>query len=198
MEGVAREEQFRGQRGSPAMFDEIEVEAFIGAVNFIADQRQPQPSGMGADLVLLGTLARIYQVKRDGDGEYRVFARLASLRPGDRDFANNLTYFAVMTGQADNVTVEKIARDNFEAKPDNIYYRSTWALVLCRLAKANEALRVLEPVSSDWTTSSAIAWAYGAALAGLGRTDEAKRIFDTINPDKLSFQEISWVHALLK
>jgi tetratricopeptide (TPR) repeat protein len=152
----------------------------------------------GFSVEALGTLARIYQVKRDGEGEYRVFARLASLRPGDRDFSNNLAYFAVMTGQGDNVTLGKIARDNFEAKPDNIYYRSTWALVLCRLGKAREALRVLEPVSSDWTTSPAVAWAYGATLAGLGRTDEAKRIFDTINPDKLSFQEINWVHTLLK
>jgi hypothetical protein len=152
----------------------------------------------GFSVEALGTLARIYQVKRDGDGEYRVFARLASLRPGDRDFANNLTYFAVMTGQADNVTIEKIAQDNFEAKPDNAYYRSTWALVLCRLGKASEALRVMEPVASDWTTSPAIAWAYGATLARVGRTDEAKRIFDTINPDKLSFQEINWVHTLLK
>jgi tetratricopeptide (TPR) repeat protein len=152
----------------------------------------------GFSVEALGTLVRIYQVKRDGDGEYRVFARLATLRPGDRDFGNNLAYFAVMTGQGNNVTVENIARDNFQAKPDNIYYRSTWALVLCRLGKADEALRVMEPVASDWTTSSATAWGYGAALAGVGRTDEAKRIFDTINPDKLSFQEIAWVHTLLK
>jgi tetratricopeptide (TPR) repeat protein len=146
----------------------------------------------------LGTLARIYQVKRDADGQYRVFARLTSLRPEDKDFGNNFAYFAVVTDRGNPTTVARMAQANFEAKPDNIYYRSTWALVLCWLSRPSEAMRVMEPVASTWRTSRAVAWAYGATLAGMGRKDEAQEVFRSINPDTLSFQEIDWVSRTLK
>ena len=146
----------------------------------------------------LGTLARIYQLKRDGDGQYRVFARLESLRPDDRDIGNNFAYFATVTGLGNNATVARIAQANFEAKPDNHYYRSTWAFVLCGLSRPADAMRVIEPVASDWKNDRAVAWAYGATLAALGRKDEARKVFDTINPDNLSVQEMDWVRLAVK
>src|ERR1035438_1518988 len=75
---------------------------------------------------------------------------LESLRPDDRDIGNNFAYFATVTGLGNNATVARIAQANFEAKPDNHYYRSTWAFVLCGLSRPADAMRVIEPVASDW------------------------------------------------
>jgi Flp pilus assembly protein TadD len=127
-----------------------------------------------------------------------VFARLESLRPDDRDIGNNFAYFATVTGLGNNATVARIAQANFEAKPDNHYYRSTWAFVLCWLSRPADAMRVIEPAASDWKNDRAVAWAYGATLAALGRKDEARKAFDTINPDNLSVQEMDWVRLAVK
>ena len=147
----------------------------------------------------LGTLARIYQSRGDADGQFRAFSRLAWLRPDDRDIANNLAYFAAVTGQANRTMVARIAKDNFESQPDNVTYRSTWAFVLCNLARPKEAMDVLQPVVSGWKTSRPIAWAYVAALAGIGQREEARKVLRTspIDPRLLSAQEINWMRAAL-
>lgn len=156
--------------------------------------------GSMAPVPALATLERIYQVRRDAVGQYRVFARLAALRPDDRDIGNNLAYFAAVTGRLNDTSVARIAQANFEALPGNLYYRCTWAFVLSGLSRPGEALRVLQPVSADWRTSRAIAWAYVAALSGLDRKDEAKEVLRAgpIRPDALSLQEISWMQTAVK
>ena len=152
----------------------------------------------GTGIQALGTLARLYQVKRDAEGQYRVFAKLASLRPNDPDVVNDYVLFATLTGKGNSSDIEAQARTNFEKKPGNVSYRATWAFVLCWLGRPTEALRVMAPVSGDWKTSVPVAWSYGLALAGVGRKDEARQVFDAITPDDLSFAAVEWAKTALK
>jgi tetratricopeptide (TPR) repeat protein len=147
----------------------------------------------------LGTLARIYQEEGDAAGQYRVFTQMSALRPEDRDIGNNFAYFAVVNGQPGRIEAVRIARANFEASPDNVAYRSTWALVLCGLSRPVEAMQVLEPVAAGWKDSRTISWAYVVALADVGRKAEARTILRTgpIDPTLLSAAEIAWMRSVL-
>jgi tetratricopeptide (TPR) repeat protein len=146
----------------------------------------------------LGTLARLYQVQRDSVGEYRAFSRLNAIRPSDRRIANNFAYFAAVTSLGSQTQVQKVAEDNFNHEPANIDFRSTYAFVLVWSGQASQAMTVMEPVSRDWKKSPAIAFAYGAALAGVGRKPEAKEIFDSLNSRGLTPQESDWIKAALR
>lgn len=146
----------------------------------------------------LGTLARLYQVQRDAEGQYRAFNRLNAMRPDDRDIANNLAYFAAITDLGSQTHVERIAEDNFSHEPGNVAYRSTYAFVLVWSGQAARAMTLMEPVSRNWGKSPAIAFAYGAALASLGRKSEAREMFDSLDPRNLSRQEVDWIRAALR
>lgn len=146
----------------------------------------------------LGSLARAYQLKRDASGQCRVFDRLNVLRPADREIANNYAYFAALTGEGSQIRVERIAADNFAHDPSNVTYRSTYAFVLVWLGQAQKALTLMEPVSREWKSSAAVAFAYGSALAGLGRQSEAKEVFDSLDPRKLSPRELEWIRDSLR
>jgi hypothetical protein len=43
-----------------------------------------------------------------------------------------------------------------------------------------------------------VAFAYGAALAGLGRKSEARDAFDSLDPRGLGPQERDWIRAALR
>ena len=146
----------------------------------------------------LGTLARLYQVQHDAEGQYRAFSRLNAMRPDDRDIANNLAYFAALTDLGSQTHIERIAADNFSHEPGNAVYRSTYAFVLVWSGQASRALTLMEPISRNWRKSPAIAFAYGAALASLGRKSEAREVFDSLDPRNLSPREVDWIQAALR
>jgi hypothetical protein len=146
----------------------------------------------------LGTLARLYQVQRDADGEYRAFSRLTAMRPYDRNIANNYAYFAALTDLGSQTHVEPIAKDNFTREPGNLAFRSTYAFVLVWSGQASRAMKLMEPVSHEWKKSPAVAFAYGSALAGLGRKAEAKEVFDSLDPKSLNPKETDWIQTALR
>ncbi len=146
----------------------------------------------------LGTLARLYQVQRDSVGEYRAFSRLNAMRPFDRRIANNFAYFAAVTSLGSQTQVQKVAEDNFNHEPANIDFRSTYAFVLVWSGQAPQALAIMEPVARDWKKSPSIAFAYGAALAGVGRKPEAKEVLDSLNARALTPQEADWIRTVLR
>src|SRR3954464_5501416 len=51
MEGVSREQELLFQFRRPSGFDEFEIQPFIRPVDFVADNRMAQRSGMHANLV---------------------------------------------------------------------------------------------------------------------------------------------------
>jgi hypothetical protein len=146
----------------------------------------------------LGTLARLYQVQRDAVGQYRAFSRLNAMRPSDRKIANNFAYFAALTDLGSQTRIEAVAEDNFNHEPGNVTYRSTYAFVLAWSGQDARALALMEPVSRDWKNSPAIAFAYGAALAGVGRKSEAREIFDSLDPRDLDPAVSDWIRAKLR
>ena len=146
----------------------------------------------------LGTLARLYQVRRDAEGQYRAFGRLNAMRPADRRIANNYAYFAAVTGQGNRGRIEQIAEANFTNEPDNVVYRSTYAFVLVWAGEEARAMSLLEPVKGDWRKSHAVAFAYGAALASQGRKAEAKEVFESLDARALDPQETEWIRTALR
>jgi hypothetical protein len=146
----------------------------------------------------LGSLARLYEVQRDAVGQYRAFARLNSMRPGDRDVANNFAYYAAVTDLGNLSQVERLAEDNYNHEPANATYRSTFAFVLVCSGQATRALALMEPVSREARNSRAVAFAYASALAGMGRKSEARELFDSLDPRLMSSQEINWILTALR
>jgi predicted Zn-dependent protease len=146
----------------------------------------------------LGSLARLYQVQGDAEGQYRAFSRLNAMRPYDRKIANNFAYFAALTDLGSQTHVEPIAKDNFTHEPGNAVFRSTYAFVLVWSGQASRAMKLMVPVSRDWKKSPAVAFAYGAALAGLGRKAEAREVFGSLDPRSLDPKETDWIQAALR
>ncbi|HZZ19140.1 MAG TPA: hypothetical protein VFE25_07220 [Opitutaceae bacterium] len=146
----------------------------------------------------LGSLARLYQVEGDAVGQYRAFMRLNSMRPTDRNIANNFAYFAALTDLGSLSHVESMAADNFNREPGSTVYRSTYAFVLVWANQGAKAMEVMAPVAQEWRKSRPIAFSYGAALSSVGRKQEAREVFDSLDPKKLSAREREWIAAALR
>lgn len=129
----------------------------------------------------LGTLARHYQVSGDAAGQFKVFKRLHSLRPEDVSIGNNYAFFAALNGE-DLRAAEQIAERNLRSAPDSVACRATYALLLCRQNRAQDALEALKPVSPGWREQPAVMLAYGLSLAGAQRKTEAREVLSAIPP----------------
>lgn len=144
----------------------------------------------------LGTLARLYQVEKDAPGQFQVFKRLHSLRPRDSAITNNYALFAAITGN-DPRQAEEAASENFNASPDNLAYRSTYALVLCTQNRPKEALAMLKTAAKTPGNLPTIALAYGLALAGTQQKTEAQAVLGSLTRDNLTAQEIALINSAL-
>jgi len=150
----------------------------------------------GVAVDALATLARHYQVLRDATGQYRAFQRLHSLRPQDRDIANNYAFFATLLGK-DTVATQRLVEDNRLAAPHHVAYRATAAFLLLMRDRTGDALALLRPVSGVWRDSPATTFAYGLALAGSGRKPEARPILATLDPASLTTAEVELLKRFL-
>ena len=143
----------------------------------------------------LGSLGRHYQVKRDAEGQYRVFRRLNLMQPQDASVGNNFAFFAALTGRQQKIA-EKVARENHQAAPNNPVYAATYAFTLSQQNRPDEALAVLAPWEGQAERSPALAFAYGMALAGAGRREEARRLLDGLRPETLTEAEVALIRVL--
>lgn len=151
----------------------------------------------GGSYEALGTLARHYQVARDAEGQYKVFARLRSLRPQDDAIANNFVFFAVLTGNRE-LNAENTARDLVRRHPGDPTYAATHAYVLFANGRADEALRVIEPHAARHPASPGVQFAYGLALAGTGNKEKAEPILRALPPETLTLREVELIESLLR
>jgi len=135
----------------------------------------------------LGTLARYYQTQRDAEGQYRVFRRLYSLRPKDAAIGNNFAFFAALTRHEERLA-ENIARENLSRDPQNRTFLATLAFVLVVQSQTDEALSVLKPVAAEANQTSALAFAYGLALAETGRKPEARALLGKLEANSLTWR----------
>jgi predicted Zn-dependent protease len=135
-------------------------------------------------------------VKRDAEGQYRVFRQFNLLRPQDAALANNFAFFAALTGR-DLRSADKIARANLAAEPRNPVYLATGAFVLVMQKRASEAQSLLKPLAAEAGRSPALAFAYGLALAASGQKAEAHLLLDTLSPASLTLREVELIKAAL-
>ncbi len=150
----------------------------------------------GVAVEALGTLARHYQVQQDARGQYRVFRQLHSIRPADRDLANNYVFFAALLG-LDLNKVRQLAEQNLADSPQNAVYRATAAFVLLTEERGRESLALLGPISATWRQSPAVAFAYGLALASQGQKTEARPILASLDPKTLTRHEVELIKRSL-
>jgi len=144
----------------------------------------------------LGSLARHYQVQRDAEGQYRVFNQLHSLRPQDDDVTNNFVFFAVLTGKREQ-QAERLARELMQRHPNQPTYTATYAYVLVANGRATEALRVIEPLAAKFPRSSAVQFAHGLALAGVGEKEKARPLLQGLPPGSLTAREVELIESML-
>jgi Flp pilus assembly protein TadD len=144
----------------------------------------------------LGSLARLYQVERNADGQYRAFRRLHLLRPTDAAIGNNFAFFAALT-RREQQAAEKVARANLEAEPGNDLYLATCAFTLLQQSRVGEALDLLRPKAAAASRIPALAFAYGLALAQSGNKAEARPLLASLPPDTLTTAEVDLITAAL-
>ncbi len=144
----------------------------------------------------LGSLARHYQVRRDAEGQYRVFRQLHLLKPGDRSIGNNFAFFAALTGREQRLA-ETTARANLEQEPQNTAFAATLAFTLLQQGRAAEALRVLRPRAPEAPGSPAVGFVYGLTLAADGHPAEARRLLQGLAPESLTIREVELITAAL-
>jgi len=144
----------------------------------------------------LGTLARFYQVRRDALGQYKVFNQLHAMHPQDADVTNNFVFFAVLTGNREQLA-EQLAAENLVRFPDNHTYLATRAFVLLMRGHADQALITIKPLAPGLENSSAVGFVYGLALAGTGKKAEARAVLDRLDPAELTLREIELIKVSL-
>ena len=121
----------------------------------------------------LGLLARYHEAARDAVGLCRVFRRLQSLRPQDAAIADRLAYFSALIGQG-TLQAKTLARKNVESEPGNLGYRATYGFVMVTQDDARGAVELLGDHAKEGSRSSAFAFAYGLALAGIREREAAQ------------------------
>ncbi len=145
----------------------------------------------------LGFLARHYQTQRDALGQYRVFRRLHALRPDDAEIANNLAYFAALTGENSGLA-ESLARKNLAARPGDEKRVATYAFVLALQGRSAEALTLIEPLRAQLANDPGLALAYGLALARERRRTEARVVLAPLLDRAQTEREAELIRAVLE
>ena len=145
----------------------------------------------------LGFLVRHHQTQRDALGQYRAFRRLHALRPDDAAIANNLAYFAALTGENPGLA-EALSRRNLAATPGDPGRVATHAFVLALQGRAAEALVLLEPLRAQPTTDPGLALAYGLALARERRRAEARVVLAPLLARAGTEREAELIRAVLE
>ncbi|MBK9990205.1 MAG: hypothetical protein IPP19_05560 [Verrucomicrobia bacterium] len=152
--------------------------------------------GEGVSFEALGALARFYQVRRDADGQHRVFRKLHAMRPDDDAITNNYVFFAVLTGNRERES-ELLARDIMLRNAGNQTYLATYAYVLFARDRSAEALKLVAPAFAKDSASPTIQFAYGLALAGSGEQEKARPILRGLDPATLTTREEEIIEAVL-
>jgi len=118
------------------------------------------------------------------------------MHPKDADVTNNFVFFAALTGNREQLA-EQLSRENLAIHPANRTYLATRAFVLLMRGRTDDALKAIKPLASEAGKSSAVAFVYGLALAGVGEKTEAKAVLETLNPATLTLREVELVKAAL-
>jgi tetratricopeptide (TPR) repeat protein len=121
-----------------------------------------------------GLLARL---RKDYDRAEAIFNEIVAEKPDLADAKNQLALvLAVSKDEARRRRALEIAEANTKANPRSAEYASTFAWVLFKLNRLDEAERLFQQVFQSGQVSSDAAYFYANVLGDRGRLDDVKRL----------------------
>jgi len=138
-------------------------------------------------------LARLYERTGRIDRLVETLRDAREAFPDSPEIRSDLLYFGFLRGDAPNDALEE-ARKLFEARPETLAYRMTYALGLLRAERVGEAVRLIDGLPVNWFEVRP-RWRLiaAAALAGEGYAGAARKFLETIAAEDLLGPEREWL-----
>jgi tetratricopeptide (TPR) repeat protein len=145
----------------------------------------------------LDKLKAIYTLRKESAGLRRVFQAMMQRDRTDKVAQNNFASLSLLLNK-DTSQACTIAKELYDAEPENGLFVSTYAFALHFQGRSAEGLTVIEKLKDDALNAPAIAAYHGILLAAAGRNDEAKAALAKAEKAFLLPEEKTLVNAALK
>ena len=146
-------------------------------------------SGQARQMEALRALWKMYQQEKNTRGLFRVANRMLELRGGNKTIKNNVVMLGSLLG-IDNNLFRQWAKENWEddhgAHPE---FTTTYAYVLFRLGKVDDAIAVLSKMGKDALNNPSDALYAGIIQAAAGDRQNAKQLLDIASRGNLLPEE---------
>jgi len=110
------------------------------------------------------SLYQYYARNHDTQGLHRVLLRLAEIEPANSDVQNNLAQVSLLLN-AQPEEARRKAAENYQKKPSNAAYATTYAYGLLTSGKVQEAEKILNALTPAQLRDPAVSAYYGICLA---------------------------------
>lgn len=131
---------------------------------------------------------------RSARGIHAACRRLLELGDNSLPVRNDYAAVAMLLGE-DLPRAHRLALENFEAKPDDSIYRTTYSASLRLQNRPADAWKVLLATVEE---SPALAFERVRVLAALGRSDEARKLRDQVSASLLFPEQAAWWKEFLQ
>ena len=129
-----------------------------------------------------------YAAQRDTTGLYRALSRLVAVTPHDPAVRNNFAQISLLL-KAETVRARGIARELYEAHPQDAAFASTYAFALLQTGDVKGAVKIMSQLTPEQLHDPSIAAYYGILLAAAGQNDAATEYFGRAEKAKLLPEE---------
>jgi hypothetical protein len=145
--------------------------------------------GQSRQMEALRALWKMYQQEKNTRGLFRVANKMLELRGGDKTIKNNVVMLGFLLG-IDNNLFRQWAKENWEddrgVHPE---FTTTYAYMLFRLGKTDDAIAVLSKMNKDALNNPADALYAGVIRATAGDRQDAKQLLDIASRGNLLPEE---------
>ena len=124
----------------------------------------------------LENLRRIYMIKQDSEGLYRVYQALLEKHPHSAELKNNVATLGLLLGH-NRARSAELAREVYEVGKTNATLVSTYAFSLYNEGKTTEALALMQALPEADLQNPEVALYYGLLLASAGDVGKAEAYF---------------------
>lgn len=131
---------------------------------------------------------------RSARGIHAACRRLLEMGDNSLPVRNDYAAVALLLGE-DLARAHRLALENFEAKPADSIYRTTYSASLRLQNRPADAWKVLLATVEE---SPALAFERIRVLAALGRADEARKLRDQVSPALLFPEQAAWWKEFLQ
>ncbi len=116
-------------------------------------------------------------IQSDIDGAIQNYKDILDVQPNNALVLNNLAYLLMSKNQLDNA--EKLASRAYEIQSKNVAFADTFAQILVKQGKYEQAVNIYKDVVNDEVSNEAIILNYAYALYAQGSTIAADRILES-------------------